>query len=111
MFGYGIYFAPAAMKSIGYTSSRGSCWAKGSQDKGYLAIFKVATGTPYYIYRDGGYSKRPNNWTDFHEAHPEADCLWAERNNGDNGMRLRMDEVVMYQECQATMEYLIEFAA
>lgn len=111
MFGYGIYFAPAAVKSIGYTSSRGSNYGHGNQDKGYLAIFKVATGTPYYIYRDGGYSKRPNNWNDFHKNHPEADCLWAERNNGDNGMRLRMDEVVIYQECQATIEYLIEFAA
>jgi len=99
------------MKSIGYTSSYGSCWANGKDNKAYLAIFKVATGLPYYIYRDGGYAKRPNNWTDFHANHPEADCLWAERNDGDNGMRLRNDEVVIYQECQATIEYLIEFGA
>jgi len=111
MFGYGIYFAPSAGKSIGYTSSRGSYWAQGSDNKAYLAIFKVATGNPYYIYRDGGMCKSPHHWEDFHRDHPDCDCLWAERNNGDNGMRLRNDEVIVYQQCQATIEYLVEFSA
>ena len=40
-FGNGIYFAPRAKKSIGYSSLLGSYWTGGTQHKGYLAVYKV----------------------------------------------------------------------
>ena len=35
MFGHGLYFAPRAKKSIGYTSLNGSYWAGGSSSTGF----------------------------------------------------------------------------
>lgn len=43
---------------------------------GYLLLFKVATGNPYYIYRhrnEGGKLSVPKHWRDFHKDPP--DCL------------------------------------
>jgi len=51
MFGDGIYFANKAQKSIGYSSLRGSYWAGGSSNKGYLALFDVHTGEQKHIKR------------------------------------------------------------
>ncbi len=109
-FGYGIYFAPYAGKSLHYTD--GSMYSgAGKRDKVYLAIFKVATGNPYYIYEDKESHRIPNNWSDFSVDHPGMHCCWAgaDKDGSDKGLRrLTWDEVIVYQECQATIEYLIE---
>ena len=47
MFGNGIYFANKAAKSLGYTSSRGSYWARGNSNVAYLALFEVRSGIEY----------------------------------------------------------------
>ena len=118
-FGYGIYFAPYCRKSMGYTSAAGAMYRGGSEKGGYLLIFKVATGNPYYYYRgtDKKGSKlvshyRPNHWEDFHKKVPDCDVLWAEAGQpGDETVRrLCYDEVIAYQECQATIEYIVEFS-
>ena len=114
-FGYGLYFAPYCYKSMGYASTRYAAHYSGSSssDTGYLLVFKVATGNPYYIYRDKNAS-RPNHWEDFHMEHPENHCCWAEAGgpNLDCGLnRLAMDEVIVYQQQQATIEYIVEFNA
>lgn len=107
-FGYGIYFAPYAGKSMGYA---GGGWRHNDRDKNYLAIFKVATGKPYYIYSEGG--QRPSHWSDFHEDHPDRLCCWAgaQQDCSENSTlwRLNYDEVIVYQQEQCTIEYLIEF--
>ena len=114
-FGYGLYFAPYCYKSMGYASIRGARWNNGgssnSNNAGYLLVFKVATGKPYYIYSDPNGCNRPNHWEDFHKDHPDMHCCWAERGKqGSNGLnRLVMDEVIVYQQKQATIEYIIEF--
>ena len=108
-FGYGIYFAPYSGKSMGYA---GGGWRSSNKDKNYLAIFKVATGKPYYIYEEGG--SRPSHWSDFHADHPDRLCCWAGAGLScqDNPelWRLNYDEVIVYQQEQCTIEYLIEFA-
>jgi poly [ADP-ribose] polymerase len=118
-FGYGIYFAPYCRKSMGYTSARGAMYRGGSENGGYLLIFKVATGNPYYYYRgtDKNGAKlenhyRPNHWDDFHKHIPNCDVLWAEagQEGDDTIRRLCYDEVIAYQECQATIEYVVEFS-
>ena len=42
MFGYGIYFAPLAQKSFGYTSYNGSYWAGGRSNTAFMSLFDVA---------------------------------------------------------------------
>lgn len=111
-FGYGLYFAPYCGKSMNYASTKNARHYKGGNSNvGYLLVFKVATGEPYYIYRDLN-AKRPNHWADFSADHPGKLCCWAER-GGPNlscGLnQLAMEEVIVYQEKQATIEYIIEF--
>ena len=50
MFGHGIYFAPKAAKSAGYTSMQGAYWTKGTATTGFLAVYKIAYGKPYDVY-------------------------------------------------------------
>lgn len=112
-FGHGLYFAPRARKSIGYTSSSGSYWRSGDQSRGYLAVFKVATGNVFDIYGAGGqgYGNCPDNYQDLQARQADADCLWAYNHNVNANSPLANDEVIVYREDQATIEYLIEFTA
>ena len=104
-FGHGLYFAPKAQKSLGYTSRLNSYWVNGSSDKGYLAIYKVATGTIYDVY--GEKLGTPDNYKQLQEKKPGADCLWAYAGKG----YVVNDEVIVYREDQCTIEYFIEMAA
>lgn len=101
MFGYGIYFAPKAKKSLGYTSLDGSYWARGNSSKAYMALFECVYGTPLnvydYNYKYGDYDlealKQNGNF----------DCLHAHA-----GASLRNDEIIFYDEKQLTIRYLVE---
>jgi len=100
MFGHGIYFAPLARKSIGYTSLDGSYWAKGSSSEGYLAVFKVAYKKPWDVYSHEGF------FTKLHYddvAKRGFDAMFAHA-----GKMLRNDEVIVYREEQCTVRYLIK---
>lgn len=101
---------PYAKKSIGYTSSYGSYWEHGDASKGYLAVFKVATGNIYDVYGEGN-GKAPHNYEDFYEDHPDKDCCWAYSRSTYGNSYLCNDEVIIYREDQATIKYLIEFSA
>lgn len=102
MFGIGIYFAPKAQKSLGYTSLSGSYWARGSSNSAFMALMDVAYGTPYNVhsfdskYYDFNYEKLQTNLKG-------ANCLHAHA-----GAMLRNDEIVVYKEDQMTIKYLIE---
>ena len=50
MFGYGIYYAPKARKSLGYTSLSGSYWARGNSNSAFMALMDVAYGKPYDVH-------------------------------------------------------------
>ena len=99
MFGNGSYFAPLAQKSLGYTSRRGSYWASGNMDTGFLGVYKVATGKKYEV----SCTDSSLNWKVLQAKCPDAHCTWAKA-----GVQLRNDEVIVYQDCQSTIEYLIE---
>lgn len=93
-FGNGIYFAPRAKKSIGYSSLLGSYWTGGTQHKGYLAVYKVLF----------------KNQKDVDVSHPYSlrnikphDAVYAHK-----GVSLRNDEVIIFREQQATLQYIIE---
>lgn len=102
MFGYGIYYAPKARKSLGYTSLSGSYWAKGNSNSGFMALMDVAYGKPYDVYSFD--SKYYNfNYEELQRACNGANCLHAHE-----GSMLRNDEIIVYKEDQCTIRYLIE---
>lgn len=102
MFGYGIYYAPNARKSLGYTSLSGSYWARGSSNSGFMALMDVAYGKPYDVHSFD--SKYYNfDYNSLQKACPGANCLHAHE-----GSMLRNDEIIVYKEDQCTIKYLIE---
>lgn len=102
MFGAGIYFAPKADKSIRYTSIQGSYWAHGTSNRAFLALFKVAYGTPYVVDNNRGISSS-FGYADLQRRMPGAHCLHALAGN-----YLRNDEIIFYKEEQVTIQYLVE---
>jgi poly [ADP-ribose] polymerase len=100
MFGDGIYFANKAAKSLGYSSFRGSYWAGGSDNKAYLALFKVNVGKQKHITRHThdcyslSQSKLSREGFDSVYAHGGAD--------------LRNDEFIIYTPERCTVAYLVE---
>lgn len=100
MFGNGIYFAPKARKSIGYTSLDGSYWARGNSDCGYMAVFEVGYGKPRNVKTAQGF-----HGYDYHRLKkdaPDCDCVHAHA-----GVSLRNDEIIIYREDQLTIRYLV----
>lgn len=102
MFGYGLYFAPKARKSVGYTSLRGSCWAGGYSNYGFLALCEVAYGKPYDVYD----AQQGMTWDRLQKVAPGCTSLHAHA-----GRSLRNDEVIVYREDQVTIKYLVELRA
>jgi len=102
MFGYGIYFATKARKSLGYTSLSGSYWAHGSSPSAFMGLYEVAYGKPYDVHSfDSKYYSL--NYEGLQKMCPGANCLHAHE-----GQMLRNDEIIVYQECQTTIKYLVE---
>lgn len=102
MFGYGIYYAPKARKSLGYTSLSGSYWAGGNSSSGFMALMDVAYGKPYDVHSFN--SKYYNfNYNELQKNCPGANCLHAHA-----GSMLRNDEIIIYREEQCTIKYLVE---
>ena len=102
MFGYGIYFATKARKSLGYTSLSGSYWAHGSSPSAFMGLYEVAYGKPYDVYSfDSRFYSL--NYEGLQRLCPGANCLHAHE-----GQMLRNDEIIVYQECQTTIKYLVE---
>lgn len=103
-YGQGTYFAPDSRKSLGYTDRSGSKWANGSSATGLLGIYKVATGVRYNGSQGCDSSL---NWAKLQKICPGAHCTWAE--HGFSGFC--MDEVIVYNDNQSTIEYLVEVRA
>lgn len=101
MFGDGIYFANKAQKSLGYSSVRGSYWANGSSQKGFLALYDVYHGKQkkilHHDYSCYSLSKSVMDKEGY-------DSVYAQ-----GGADLRNDEFIIYDGKQCTIAYLIEF--
>ena len=103
MFGHGLYFALRAKKSIGYSSLKGSYWSGGTSLTGFLAVYKVAYKNPFNVYR---HTPEYKLFTKENVHRLGADAIFASK---DQGMLVN-DEVVVYDDKQATIRYLIELA-
>ena len=99
MFGNGIYFAPKAKKSLGYTSIRGSYWARGGDSVGYMGVFDVACGKPWDVHSSNG---RFHNFG-FKDLRGGCTYVYAHA-----GQVLRNDEIIVYRDDQLTIRYLVE---
>lgn len=103
MFGNGIYFAPKARKSLGYTSLEGSYWAGGRSSHAFMALFEIGYGTPKNVYSAGWREFDGYNYDRLKKDNPEADCVHAHA-----GRSLRNDEIIIYREDQLTIRYLVK---
>ena len=99
MFGQGIYFAPSAQKSWGYTSGLGSYWAHGTDKTSYMGLFATAYGHPLDVDTALG-----SYFTKRDLKAKGKDCVFAHA-----GRCLRNDEVVFYDEDAVLLNYLVEF--
>ncbi len=101
MFGTGIYAASLCRKSIGYTSLSGSHWARGNENKAYLALKAFHLGEQLTIKKHESwcYDLNYNNL----KKRGNYDSLWA-----IGGADLINDEFIVYLEEQCTVKYLIE---
>jgi poly [ADP-ribose] polymerase len=102
MFGYGIYFAPSSRKSLGYTSINGSYWVKGGSSSAFMSLYDVAYGKPFDAYSFEN-KFQSLDYKGLQQMCPGANCLHAHA-----GSMLRNDEIIVYQEEQLTIKYLVE---
>lgn len=108
MFGKGAYFSNSekyhggVAKSIGYTSL-GGYWTRDYQNCGFIAFFDVAIGDSVDAYSfDSKYYSY--NLERLKKDNPKAWSLWA---HGNTSM-LRNDEIIVYDDRQMTIRYLVE---
>jgi poly [ADP-ribose] polymerase len=99
MFGQGLYYANRAKKSINYTGIEGAYWTNGKEKKAYLAVYKVAYKNPKHLYK----SDREMNQFTGKKIAPH-DAVFAHQATGF----LFNDEIIVYNESQSTLMYLIE---
>ena len=103
MFGDGCYFSNSADKSKGYSSLNGSYWVRGTSNSGFMSLNLVAYGLPYDVYSfDNKFHNL--NYENLQRMCPGANVLHA---HGGTGM-LKRDEIVIYNESQTTIKYLVE---
>jgi poly [ADP-ribose] polymerase len=100
MFGDGIYFANKAQKSLGYTSLRGSYWARGGANKAYLALFDVHTGNQKDIRKHDSSCYRLSQKVLDKDGY---DSVFAH-----GGIDLRNDELIVYSPERCTIAYIVE---
>ena len=103
MLGKALYLAPNSLKSWNYTSARGTTWAHGTSDVGYMCIFAAAYGKPYIADTDAKIRK----YTKSELAAKGCNCVHAK-----GGVTwLRADEVAMFDQDGVLLNYVVEFAA
>jgi poly [ADP-ribose] polymerase len=97
MFGDGLYYGFSS-KALNYSSCRGTYWARGNDNKGYLFMSDVCLGDPKVVEVSGRYSA--NNIKPKHS-------VWAKA-----GRALVNDEFITYHPSgpkqQHKLEYILE---
>ena len=105
MFGHGIYFAPRAIKSLGYTSLEGSYWSEGDSDSGFMILNEVAYGNPFDVY-EYGFEYSSFNYKKLKRKSKSYNCMHAHSDREHNF--IRNDEIIIYNEDQCRPKYLVE---
>jgi len=98
MFGYGFYLANKARKSINYTSVPDSIYNNEKEKRAYLAVYKTAYKNPMHVKH---HRHEMCRYTE--KLIRPYDALFAH-----GGADLVNDEIIVYNESQVTIQYLIE---
>ena len=101
MFGHGLYFADRAKKSLGYTSLRGSYWARGCDSRGFLCLYDVHIGNQYKI-KKHDICCYDLNYDKLREL-GNYDSVFAEK-----GYDLVNNEYIVYKEEQSTIRFILQ---
>ena len=107
MFGNGIYFAPKAKKSLGYTSLSGSYWSNGSDSSGFMILNEVAYGTPFDVYRHV-WEYCNFNYKKLKKKSKDYNCMHVHGADKYGDGFVRNDEIIIYNENQCKPKYLVE---
>lgn len=101
MFGNGIYFAPKADKSFGYTSHNQAYWSSRTStchsDIGVMGLYSLAYGKPLDCFSSYSYSPSDIYPKGFHCVHAHA------------GRSLVNDEIIVYDEGALCLQYVVLF--
>jgi poly [ADP-ribose] polymerase len=102
MFGYGLYFADKAQKSINYSSYSGASrsYTGGSSRNAILAIYEVHQGDQMIIKR---HDHSHSQLTDDKMIKHGKDSVFAQ-----GGYDLVNNEYIVYKQQQCTIKYLVE---
>ena len=80
----------------------GSYWARGSSTSAFMGLYEVAYGKPFDVYSfDSKYYSL--NYENLQKMCQGANCLHAHA-----GKMLANDEIIVYQQPQTTIKYLVE---
>ena len=102
MFGYGLYFADKFAKSLNYTSLRGSYWTRGSQNKGYLALYEVHVGEQLKIQKHQPWCGSLSE-SNLKKRGRQYNSVFAK-----GGADLINNEYIVYNQNQCTVRYIVE---
>lgn len=97
MFGNGVYFAPSANKSWGYTSYHGTRWASGTDSVAFMGLYATAYGKPLDVTAPGRFNQALVTGRGCH-------CVHAHK-----GPYLHADEIIFYAESAMLLNYIVEF--
>jgi poly [ADP-ribose] polymerase len=103
MFGWGIYFADKAQKSINYSSYSGASrsYTGGRDNTAVLALFEIHEGKQYEIKRHD--SSSHSQLTEDKMKKLGYDSVFAQ-----GGYDLVNNEYIVYNDAQCTIKYLVE---
>lgn len=104
MYGDGIYLANKVRKAIGYTSLRGSYWARGASNRAFIALLSTNCGRMWDVHStEGGHKHWMTSLTEDKCKQKGYDSVFAAK-----GVDLRNDEFVVYNGNRVTIKYLVE---
>jgi poly [ADP-ribose] polymerase len=105
MFGYGIYFADKAQKSINYSSYSGATrsYTGGSSSSAILAVFEVHQGKQYEI--------KKHNYDHSQLTDTKMDKLGFDSVFAQGGYDLVNNEYIVYKDSQCRIKYLVEIGS
>ena len=98
MFGDGVYLAKDAFKSLNYTSCKGSKWARGTSQTGFMGLYATAYGNPCFTTSSHKYTKASVKSAGY-------DCVHAQR----SPFGLKADEIIFYDEDAVVLNYIVQF--
>lgn len=86
------------MKSWNYTSFRGTSWAHGRSNTGFMGLYVTAYGNPNNVYDAHSFTQKGLTQNGYNCVHAHA------------GSSLRNDEIVFYSEDAMLLQYIVEFS-